>query len=282
MTSIPVPEDLDLRTLPRLGVRSRFAHKDSFGRVTVLGGAPEYGGALALAAKAAYRVGAGVVTAMGHSSSRSHVAALVPEATWSDWPARLVRRLSSSHFLAFGPGLGQGLAGHDYAREAGSLPGPQLWDADALNILARLGPGLLKSGATRIFTPHPGEAARLLDCSSAAVQENRPAAIQALAERYGGIWILKGESTLLWEGRELRRCPWGNPGMATGGSGDVLTGVIVGLWAQGLAAWEAAQLGVAVHARAGDRAAARLGEASVLAGDLIEELPMVLQELDQS
>ncbi len=159
------------------------------------------------------------------------------------------------------------------------MPQPQVWDADALNILARLGPALLVSDAPRIFTQHPGEAGRLLGISAAAVQADREGALEQLLTRYGGIWVLKGQGTLLGDVGRRRRCDLGNPGMATGGSGDVLTGLLAGLLAIGMAPWEAAQLGVCLHARAGDLAAARLGEESMLARDILRALPDVLREL---
>jgi NAD(P)H-hydrate epimerase len=238
------------------------------------------GGALALACVAAYRVGAGLVTAVGHPSAIPYLAASLSEATWRDWPASFAD-LPDQAVLAVGPGLGQGLAAHDLLREIGTLSCPQVWDADALNILARFGPELLATDALRLFTPHPGEAARLLGVPVAAVQADRVAAICRLQARYGGYWVLKGHhSLLLGGGRWL--CPLGNPGMATGGSGDVLTGILAGLLAQDLEADKALSLGVCLHARAGDLAAAQMGEASLLARDILAAVPRVLQELAQN
>ena len=135
--------------------------------------------------------------------------------------------------------------------------------------------------ALRLFTPHPGEAARLLGVPVAAIQADRVAAICRLQARYGGYWVLKGHhSLLLGGGRWL--CPLGNPGMATGGSGDVLTGILAGLRAQDLEADKALSLGVCLHARAGDLAAAQMGEASLLARDILAAVPRVLQELAQN
>lgn len=260
-------------------LRPREAHKGDFGHVFVLGGGPGMGGALALSCSAAYRAGAGLVTAIGHPAAAIHLAAQLPEATWRDWPASFTDCLSAAAVFAVGPGLGQGLAPHNLLQELGSMPQPQVWDADALNILARLGPALLVSDAPRIFTPHPGEAGRLLGISAAAVQADREGALERLLARYGGIWVLKGQGTLLGDAGRRRRCDLGNPGMATGGSGDVLTGLLAGLLAIGMAPWEAAQLGVCLHARAGDLAAARFGEESMLARDILSALPDVLQEL---
>ncbi|MHB0887133.1 NAD(P)H-hydrate dehydratase [Acidithiobacillus sp.] len=259
--------------------RPRAAHKGDFGHVFVLGGGPGMGGALALSCSAAYRAGAGLVTAIGHPAAAIYLAAQLPEATWRDWPASFADWLPATAVLAVGPGLGQGLAPHNLLQEIGSMSQPQVWDADALNILARMGPTLLRSDALRIFTPHPGEAGRLLGISAAAVQADREGVVGQLLARYGGVWVLKGQGTLLGDATRRRRCDLGNPGMATGGSGDVLTGLLAGLLAIGMAPWEAAQVGVCLHARAGDLAAARLGEESLLAGDILHALPDVLQEL---
>ncbi|WP_298169129.1 NAD(P)H-hydrate dehydratase [Acidithiobacillus sp.] len=272
---------LNWRTVPALPARSPQAHKGSFGHVFAVGGGPGMGGALALACAAAYRVGAGLVTAVGHPSAIPYLAAHLPEATWRDWPASF-GDLPDQAVLAVGPGLGQGLAAHDLLLEIGALSCPQVWDADALNILARFGPELLAADAVRLFTPHPGEAARLLGVTAAAVQADRAAAICRLQTRYGGHWVLKGHHSLLLGSGGHWLCPLGNPGMATGGSGDVLTGILAGLLAQDLEADKALSLGVCLHARAGDLAAAQMGEASLLAGDILAAVPHALQELTQN
>ena len=269
---------LEWRSLPVLPERDPLAHKGNFGHAFVIGGGPGMGGALALACAAAYRVGAGLVTAMGHPSALPYLAAHLPEATWRDWPGSL-EDLPAAAVLAVGPGLGQGLAAHDLVREIGTRSGPQVWDADALNILARFGPDLLRGDAVRLFTPHPGEAARLLRTTTAAVQSDRATAIGRLRARYGGHWVLKGHHSLLLGSGGRWFCPQGNPGMATGGSGDVLTGLLAGLLAIGLEADAALSLGVCLHAHAGDLAAAQIGEASLLAGDILAAVPAALQEL---
>jgi NAD(P)H-hydrate epimerase len=270
---------LTWESLPKLPKRSPDAHKGRFGHVFVLGGAPGMGGALALAAAAAYRVGAGLVTAVGHPAAVPYLASALPEATWWDWPPSF-SALPDNAVLAVGPGLGQGLAAHDMLTEVGSLHIPQVWDADALNVLARFGTPLLSAKAVRLFTPHPGEAARLLAMPLPDVQLDRIGVIHALQSRYGGHWVLKGQHSLMLGETARCYCPWGNPGMATGGSGDVLTGVLAGLLAQGLPAGDALILGVAIHALAGDRAARRWGEESLLASNILEELPFVIQELN--
>ena len=146
---------------------------------------------------------------------------------------------------------------------------PMVLDADALNLLARDAVALPSQS---VLTPHPGEAARLLNSDTQTVAADRFAAVRALARRFNTVAVLKGAGSVIASpDGEVAVCPWGNPGMASGGMGDVLTGVIAGLLAQGLDAWRAAYAGVALHALAGD-AAAQAGQAGMLAGDLFEPL----------
>lgn len=231
-------------------------------------------GAVRLCAEAALRVGAGRVSIATDPTHAAMLTATRPElmshgvAVAGDLEPLLAR----SDVIAFGPGLGQ----TDWARGLYDIVAadtrPQVWDADALNLLAAI-PG---SADNRIITPHPGEAASLLAGSTADVQSDRRAAAIELAERYGGISVLKGAGTLVSGGScELSICTNGNPGMAAPGMGDVLTGIIAGLLAQGLDTAEAALAGVEVHAQAGDRAAAA-GERGMIASDLMSELRSVV------
>lgn len=256
----------DLRE--RLAPRARTAHKGRFGHVLVVGGAPGYGGAARMAAEAAARVGAGLVSLATHPA---HAAALTqsrPEIMChaiADGAAlrALARRAS---VVALGPGLGQEAWGRELFASARALPLPQVLDADALNLLAR-DPD---HAARRILTPHPGEAARLLDGDTATIARDRFAAAAALAARFGGVALLKGAGTLIAAPAAVPVVVrGGNPGMASGGMGDVLTGVIAGLVAQGHPLAEAAALGACVHAEAADRAAAADGERGLLAADLM-------------
>jgi NAD(P)H-hydrate epimerase len=165
--------------------------------------------------------------------------------------------------------LGQGAWGHALWLTALDSDRPLVLDADGLNLLARE-PRRFERAA--VLTPHPGEAARLLSVEIATVQADRFVAARELARRHGAVVVLKGAGSLIAhpDGR-LAVCPWGNPGMAVAGMGDVLTGVIAALLAQGATAWEAACLGVGLHARAGD-AAAEAGERGLLASDLFDPL----------
>jgi NAD(P)H-hydrate epimerase len=177
--------------------------------------------------------------------------------------------LEHAEVLALGPGLGQSAWGHALwltALEAGK---PLVLDADGLNLLAK---EPRRFTAPTVLTPHPGEAARLLGVSVAQIERNRFAAARALADRYGAVVVLKGAGSLVAnpDGR-LDVCPWGNPGMASGGMGDLLTGIVAALLAQGCSPWQAASIGVGLHARAGDRAAQE-GERGLLASDLLAPL----------
>ncbi|MFP3334180.1 NAD(P)H-hydrate dehydratase, partial [Pseudomonas sp. SIMBA_064] len=164
---------------------------------------------------------------------------------------QLMGVLERASVLVVGPGLGQGAWGRSLLSAVANAARPQVWDADALNLLART-PLALPSGS--ILTPHPGEAARLLGISTEAVQADRPGAARKLARRYASVCVLKGAGTLVADpGGQLARCDRGHPAMAGAGLGDVLTGVLAALLAQGMAAWPAACLGVWLHACAGER-----------------------------
>jgi NAD(P)H-hydrate epimerase len=252
------------------GPRPRTAHKGRFGHVLVVGGQPGMVGAARLAAEAAARAGAGLVTVATHPQHAAVVNLDRPElmAAGVADGAELRALLDRATVVAVGPGLGQG----DWARallaaiwDTGL---PLVVDADALNLLAR--DPLRREDW--ILTPHPGEAARLLGTTSAAVQADRPAAVAELQSRYGGVAVLKGAGTLVHDGWRCWLSTVGNPGMASGGMGDVLTGVIAGLRAQGLAPAAAAVAGVLVHGLAGDAAARAGGERGLLAGDLLPEI----------
>lgn len=254
-----------------LGARPRDAHKGMFGHVLAIGGDHGMAGAIRLAGEAALRVGAGLVSVATHAEHVSALNAARPElmAHGVPGPQELQALLTKASVIALGPGLGQGAWSHALWHWALVSGKPAVLDADALNLLARQS---LALPASAVITPHPGEAGRLLDTDTAAVQRDRFAAARALAARYGAVAVLKGAGTLIAApSGEVAVCPWGNAGMASAGMGDVLTGVIAGLLGQGLDPWRAAQLGVALHAQAGDAAAAN-GEAGLLASDLFAHL----------
>jgi NAD(P)H-hydrate epimerase len=186
--------------------------------------------------------------------------------------ADLEEPLQRATVAALGPGLGQGDWGRARFEHLRGWSGPMVMDADALNLLAA-DPDRHEQ---RVITPHPGEAARLLGWDTATVQADRFAAVEALQARYGGVVVLKGAGTLITDGTHTWLSDTGNPGMASGGMGDVLTGVIAGLLAQGLPTARAAALGVWCHGRAADQASKAGGERGLLAGDLVSRLPAVV------
>jgi len=258
--------------LPR---RAREAHKGSNGRVLIVGGGSGMPGAARLAAIACLRAGAGLVTVAGAEDNLAAVTGANPELIYL--PASSVTNLEeamrSAGVLAIGPGLGSGDWAHRlWSQALRARPSAAVVDADALNLLAQ-SPAKLPPGW--IITPHPGEAARLLGVETAAVQGDRLAAVRELHARYGAVSVLKGAGTLVACGAagaaEVFICDRGNPGMATAGMGDVLTGVIAGLLAQIRNAEVAARVGVLVHALAGD-SAARGGQRGLIASDVLAEL----------
>ena len=260
-------DDLDTWRAPR----ARDANKGRFGHVLAVGGDTGMGGAIRLASEAALRVGAGLVSV---ATRRDHVASIIagrPElmAHGVDGIQELTALIERANVLAVGPGLGQHAWGHALWRTALTAGKAIVLDADALNLLAR---EPLALPGQCVLTPHPGEAARLLGVETKSIVADRFAAVRELAKRHQAVVVLKGAGTLIGNAHgEVSICRWGNPGMASGGMGDVLTGVIAGLLAQGFDAWQAARFGVALHAQAGDIAAAA-GETGLIASDLFAPL----------
>lgn len=260
----------DALVASRLPKRRRDAHKGLHGHVLVVGGGTGMPGAALLCGAAALRTGAGRVTVATDPGHAAVIAAARPElmVRGVDDGDALQPLLDRVDVIAFGPGLGTSAWAQSLYDAVLAAAKPAVWDADALNLLAVRG-GRLES---RIITPHPGEAARLLDMSAGDVQRDRIAALLRLQETYGGTAVLKGAGSLVSAADGTPRiCTAGNPGMAAPGMGDVLTGVIAALLAQGLTAPDAAAVGVHVHATAADHAA-RHGERGLLAGDVIEAL----------
>ena len=269
---------LDYDTLPErsrhLAPRPRGAHKGSHGHVLVVGGERGFAGAARLAAEAAARIGAGLVSVATREAHAATMSAARPEimSLGVEEERALEALAGRATVVAVGPGLGRGAWGERmFASVLALSPRPLVVDADGLNHLAAMD-SAPPSRDDWILTPHPGEAARLLGVPVAEVQADRFAAAAAIRARYGGVCVLKGAGTIVDSGcAPAGVCVNGNPGMATGGTGDVLTGVVAGLAAQGADLADAAALGVCIHGRAGDRAA-RGGERGLLAGDLVAEL----------
>lgn len=247
--------------------RSRVAHKGTFGHVLIIGGDRGMTGAARLAAEAAARVGAGKVSLATRSAHAELMNLTRPEimAHGVETLEELEPLIEKASVVAIGPGLGQSVWAHTLFEGVKNLHKPLVMDADALNLLAKL-PFRLIQG---VITPHPGEAARLLERTISSVQQDRFAAVQALQLRFGGVCVLKGAGSLVADDKgEIGVCTFGNPGMACGGMGDVLTGVIAGLLAQGFSPKDAARLGVCLHGKAGDQASIE-GERGLLPSDLL-------------
>jgi ADP-dependent NAD(P)H-hydrate dehydratase / NAD(P)H-hydrate epimerase len=283
-------DDLELGDAPQLGLaprltriveaeihaalprRPRASNKGDFGRVLIVGSGSGMPGAGRLAGEASLRVGAGLVTVAVAPENVTAIAAGRPELICIGVKEEgdLDEVLSRVDVVAVGPGLGRTPWARAVLQAALTSAKPLVVDADALNLLAD-GPSAPREDW--ILTPHPGEAGRLLGTSAHEVQQDRLAALDRLLDRYHGSVVLKGAGTLVGAaGRTPGLCERGNPGMATAGTGDVLTGTIAGILAQCGDPWAAARVGVLVHAMAGD-AAARGGERGVLASDLLRELP---------
>lgn len=260
--------------------RRRDAHKVLFGHVLLVGGDHGYGGAIIMAAQAVLRAGAGLVSVVTRPVHVQPLLARQPEvmARGVDDPAEIDDLLACASVVVLGPGLGQS----DWSRAlfARLLESncPQLLDADALNLLAATDQWQRRED--RVITPHPGEAARLLGTTTAVIAENRFDVAARLQQRFGGVALLKGAGTLVAASdMPLAVVTSGNPGMATGGMGDVLSGIIGGLLAQGLSTFDAARLGALVHGLAADAAAARQGERGLAATDLLPFIPPLLNGL---
>jgi NAD(P)H-hydrate epimerase len=252
-----------------LPLREADGHKGDYGHVLVIGGDAGMMGAAILAGEAALRTGAGLVSIATRAFHAPMVSAARPELmAWGVEDERaLAPLLERARVVAIGPGLGRSAWAQRLLGTALEARKPLVIDADALNLLA-LEPCRRDDW---VLTPHPGEAARLLRCAVAEVEGDRFAAARLLQSHYGGVAVLKGAGTLVQAPDAVAVCDGGNPGMASGGMGDALTGIVASLIAQRHRPAAAARLGVALHAEAGDRAAEE-GERGLIAHDLIARL----------
>lgn len=274
--------------LPR---RRTAAHKGDLGRVLVIAGSAGMTGAACLCAEAALRVGAGLVTVGCPASINDILEVKLTEVITFPLPETYERTLDTralalildladqADVLAIGPGLSrQPDTAVLVRRLVARAERPMVIDADGLNALADTAALLEGDHAPTVLTPHPGEMGRLMEVRPEEVQANRLHFVEAATNRFQSVIILKGACTLIAEqGRPLMVNPTGNPGMASGGTGDVLTGMVAGLMAQGLLPFEAAAAAAYLHGLAGDLAAGQVGEASLLAGDVLRALPEALK-----
>jgi NAD(P)H-hydrate epimerase len=276
--------------LPQLPARPADSHKGMFGRILVVGGCRAMPGSVALAANAAYRSGTGLVRILTPASAQPIAITLAPCATSAPADetdngnfalsarAQLFHHAAEHDVLAVGPGMGVTPACAQMVKAAlAEIDKPVVLDASGLLNLAWLG-GVPRVAGPLVITPHPGEAGKLLaafvlNVELTAEPKARQAAARALADHLGCVVVLKGHNTVVTDGRQLYVNNTGNPGLATGGTGDVLTGVIAALVGQKFPPLEAAVLGTYLHGIAGDIAAERLGQYSLMASDLLNTLP---------
>jgi hydroxyethylthiazole kinase-like uncharacterized protein yjeF len=265
-----------MKGLPR---RKPDSHKGDYGRVLVVAGSRGMAGAAMLASDAAYRSGAGLV----YIACPAEIADVmsIKQTCGVVWPfeernaaQQIIEYSQRCDVAVIGPGLSQAPAIAAAVREVvGALEIPMVLDADGLNAFESF-PELLGRGqAPRVITPHPGEAARLMKSLPGDIQADRAKSARELAERFLAVVVLKGHRTVVTDGKRSYVNRTGNPGMATGGSGDVLSGVIGALIGQKLEPYDAACLGVRIHGKAGDLAARKFGQVSLMATDLLAALP---------
>lgn len=283
--------------LPTLPPRERSGHKGDYGRAMLIGGSRGMAGAIALAGMSALRGGAGLVTLVVPRTIQNVVATFHPALMtlgFADDGERfagaaveeLLKASQNATALALGPGLGKSNELTAMVeRLYREIPRPMIVDADGLNALAQQSQSLAQPGGPRILTPHPAEFARLYggELKPADVATNKQDRIHfatelALRDLTGQtVIVLKGHRTVIADATQHHINTTGNPGMATGGTGDVLTGIIAALLCQGLAPRDAARLGAYLHGKAGDLAAEKLGEVSLIATDLIDHLPAAFE-----
>lgn len=253
--------------------RHRCAHKGMNGHVLVIGGDYGFSGAVMLAGVAALRVGSGLVSVATRADHAAMLNLHRPELMCHAIAnaGQLQTLLQKVSVVVIGPGLGQSVWAKELLSAVLSGDKPLVIDADGLNLLATM--NITKANKSSwILTPHPGEAARLLNCITVQIEQDRLAALQVLQQKFDANIVLKGAGTLIADNEGIAVVTQGNPGMAGGGMGDVLSGVIAGLLAQGMTISSAIRQGVCIHAIAADQAAVDAGERGLLASDLMPYL----------
>jgi ADP-dependent NAD(P)H-hydrate dehydratase / NAD(P)H-hydrate epimerase len=277
-STLDVPEDIfdqvktGVARVTRISLpkRNRTAHKGAYGHVLVVGGDVGYSGAAKLTGEAAARVGAGLVSLATRKEHAGFINLNRPELMCHgiENTEQLALLIDKASVIVIGPGLGQSVWAKGLFDAVIETKKPLVVDADGLNLLARF-PHV---NPNWVLTPHPGEAARLLNFTTQEIQADRFAAVRAIQAKYGGIAVLKGSGSLIANRETVAVATTGNPGMATGGMGDVLAGLVAGLVAQGFSMEISAQQGVYLHGMAADLAAKEAGERGLLASDLMPYL----------
>lgn len=275
---------IDHKVIPRLlPPQKPTAHKGNNGKLLCVGGNLGMSGAIRFCAAAAVRSGAGLTAGITHPDSFTPLQVACPEVMSQsittdelrDTENELTKRIRWADALVFGPGFGDDEWAYQAYQYLSQQHKPKVVDADGLNILAMLSQrcdGRVVCDNERVITPHPGEAARLLNVTTQEVERDRYSAARQLQERFGGVVVLKGAGTLIYDGVRMYVCLAGNPGMASGGMGDVLSGVIGALLAKGIPIAIAARLGVMIHSHAADINAVQYGERGLLASDVVNTL----------
>ncbi|MBD3612698.1 MAG: bifunctional ADP-dependent NAD(P)H-hydrate dehydratase/NAD(P)H-hydrate epimerase [Hydrogenovibrio crunogenus] len=249
-----------LNQLPKTPASS---HKGTRGTLLLIGGNHHMMGAIQLASLAALTTGAGLVKIITQPDHLTALTQAQPELmTYTEH--EFEQQAATANVIGIGPGLDQDDWAIDRFHDALNHSSPKVLDADALNLLAQSP----QQQNHWVLTPHPGEAARLLGTSTETIQSNRIEAIKRLQQKYGGVIVLKGNGTLVYDGKQMELCTAGNAGMAVGGMGDVLTGAITSFIAQGMALYPAACLAVSLHAHSGDTLANQKSQAGVIPSDL--------------
>jgi ADP-dependent NAD(P)H-hydrate dehydratase / NAD(P)H-hydrate epimerase len=264
-----VPHSVERVEAVYLSPRERNAHKGHYGHVLVIGGDIGFSGAARLAAEASLRSGAGLVSV----ATRQAHAAVLNSGCFElmchpvEQVSQLRPLLSQVSVIVLGVGLGKQMWGQELFVEVMLQEQPKVIDADGLNLLVHYPFPIFNHD--HVLTPHVGEAARLLRCSTESIMANRFDAVRKIQGMFGGVVVLKGAGSLIFDGKTMFVSNTGNPGMASGGMGDVLAGMIGGLIAQGLSLMQAAKTGVYLHGLAADLAARQAGERGLLASDLM-------------
>jgi ADP-dependent NAD(P)H-hydrate dehydratase / NAD(P)H-hydrate epimerase len=277
---------IELKDLPKIARRRNDAHKGDFGHVFLLAGSPGLTGAGCLAARGAQRSGAGLVTVGCPRGLYPIFASKLTESMQLPLPENDSGALAMSGLeqilefadrckvVAIGPGLSRDPETAELVREiSAQLDHVLVLDADAIHAFAGRAEEFSRRKGPTLITPHPGEMGALTGLSTASIQEDRLGSASSLAARFEVFAVLlKGQNSLITDGKQVFNNPTGNPGMATGGSGDVLTGIVAALVAQRLDHFQAGCLGAYVHGMAGDMAASALGQISMTPGDIIDRL----------
>lgn len=267
----------------KLPKRPKDAHKGTFGKVMVVAGSENYPGAAYLSCAAAYRVGAGLITLLTNETAKIIVSKKLPEVTFIAQDD-IFEKIKDYDVILLGPGLGQKESTFELVKKllGHKLPKAVI-DADGLNIISKMGNWPDKLKIEVVLTPHPGEMARLTGLTVGELQADRINITQKFARIWNRTIVLKGANTVIvYPDGEVVLSPFANPALATAGTGDVLSGIITGLIAQGLKTFEAACCGVYIHGMAGEEIKEKMGDAGALASDLLPLLPGVLKKLKQS